>query len=116
MKITLYVIACIALTAIFVACNTPPQGTYSAEQVQQGLKDAVGQHVISQPQADAVAGKIASAETGFDWAGLGGKALTVATTLALGYVGISRGSNKHIIGAEEAQALAELVEARGAAA
>jgi len=114
MKTILYVLACVALTATFVACVSQPAGQYSAAQVKQGLKDAVGDGLISAPQADAVGGKIASATTGFDWGALGGAVLTGVSTLALGYVGISRGNNKHIIGAEEAKALAELVAAKAA--
>ena len=119
MKTALYVVACVALTALFVACASQPVGQYSAAQVQQGLKDAVGQGLVSQPQADAVAGKIANASTGFDWGALGGAVLTGAGTLAAAYIGLKpalgRTDNKNILGPEAAAVLDELVAARKAA-
>jgi hypothetical protein len=115
MKILLYVLVCLFATAAFVACASQPAGQYSAAQVSQGLKDSVKDGTVSKAQADAVGGHIASAETGFPWGDVLMGVGTAAATLGLGYLGISRGDNKHIIGAEEAQALAELVSVRKAA-
>jgi hypothetical protein len=113
MKTALFVIACLALTAAFIACTSAPAGQYSVEQVNQGIQDAVDAGMISPAQGSSVAGKIAVAHPGFDWGGIVEGVGAVVSSLALGYLGLrpamGRMSNASILGEEHSAALDALV-------
>lgn len=113
--IAILCIYAVVLTTVMLflnGCASTPPGVYSVGQVTQGLQDSVDAGLLSVAQADAVGGKIAAAHTGIQWGAILGTIGTMASTLALGYLGIRKVDNKHILGSEEAAALAELVRAR----
>jgi len=111
--LVLFYAVALSLAMLFLpGCASAPPGVYSVEQVTQGLENSVEAGIISEAQSQAVGGQIAAAHPGIQWGAILGTVGTMASTLALGYLGIRKVDNKHILGSEEAAAVAELVRTR----
>ena len=108
MKPALYVIACVATTALFLACTSPQQAS-AAQDLAETVTAATKDGIVTQAEADTIKAKMKAytEAPGTDWTAVLGASLG---SVVAGIFGLRYLPNSVIIGKQEAAHLDNAVQ------